>query len=357
MYAIINTIDPFDVAVGTTIKFTWNGNQIFKVRCQVKVNSSGELKYDKTVETMRKEFTIPANSGLTNGEYYVAVITVFDESGNESDEQSIATPFYCFTTPTFTLSVTDGDVIKTSEQSIQLSYSQLENEELNSYNITLYSYQKVSLQTTGTVYDVTDMDTIFTGLNDATEYYVRATGVTVHGMTLDTGYIHILVAYKKRYLMSVIEGNNLSNIGGIEVRSNIVSIEGIADKIITYIDGGGVDLRDNAVTFKENFILNDNFTQIFVIKHPNLNDSIIHFENSDGSYQVDVYYREGEYSSSNGLLVSYFELQAVYAGQTQISASEYCSIPSDNQYFVLYILRNNCYYDLHLSVVSEEDLA
>ncbi len=61
----------------------------------------------------------------------------------------------------------------------------------------LYSHQKVLLQTTNIVYDVSDKKTIFTGLNDATEYYIRATGITIHGMTLDTGYIHILVAYKK----------------------------------------------------------------------------------------------------------------------------------------------------------------
>ena len=352
MYAIINPIEPFDAAIGTTIKFTWNGNQIFKVRCQIKINSTGELKYDQTVETMKKEFVVQANSGLVNGEYYIVVITVFDEDGNESDEQNIATSFYCYTTPKFVLSVKDGDVIKTSEQEIQLEYTQPENEALNSYCIELYSHQKVLLQTTNIVYDVSDKKTIFTGLNDATEYYIRATGITIHGMTLDTGYIHILVAYKKKYLMSVIEANNLKNIGGIEVRSNIVSIKGTSDKQVIYLDDGGVDLTDNTVRFIDNFILDGNFSQTFVIKNPILNNSIIHFEDSNGVYQADVYYREGSFESSNGL-ASYFELQAVYGGQTQIAFSNYCSITMHSQYYVLYILRNACYYDVHLAVIEE----
>ena len=96
MYAIINPIEPFDRSVGSTISFTWNGNQIFKVRCKIKLNSSGEVVYDETVSSMKKEYVIPADTDLVNGEYYVATITVFDADDNESDEQDIGTPFYCF---------------------------------------------------------------------------------------------------------------------------------------------------------------------------------------------------------------------------------------------------------------------
>lgn len=30
MYVIIHPIEPFDASIGTEIKFTWKGNQIFK---------------------------------------------------------------------------------------------------------------------------------------------------------------------------------------------------------------------------------------------------------------------------------------------------------------------------------------
>ena len=355
MYAIINPIEPFDAAIGTIISFTWNGNQIFKVRCQVKLNSSGETVYDETVSTMKKEFQIPAGSSLNNGEYYVAVITVFDEDGNESDEQNIATPFYCFTIPTFLLSVKDGDTIKTSEYSFNLRYEQTEQEELNSYEISLYSYQKTLLQTTSTQYDTTDMKTTFTGLNDATEYYVRATGTTLHGMLLDTGFKKIIVAYKKKYLMSVIEANNMADVGGIEVRSNIVSIEGVSKKPVIYLGDGGADLTDNNITFSNGFLIDGDFTQIYAIKNPKLNQSIIHFQNENADCMIDVYYREGSYASSNGYS-AYFELQASYGGQVQISMSNYVSVPSDNQRFVLYIVRTGCYYDLHLAVINDEEV-
>lgn len=143
MYTIINPIAPFDKAIGTTISFTWNGNQIFKIRCKIKLNSSGEVVYNEIVSSMKKEYMIPADTGLINGEYYVATITVFDSEDNESDEQEIGTPFYCYSTPNFVLSVTDDTVIKASEYEFSLSYSQAENEALNSYEITLCSYQKM----------------------------------------------------------------------------------------------------------------------------------------------------------------------------------------------------------------------
>ena len=194
MYAIINPIEPFDRSVGSTISFTWNGNQIFKVRCKIKLNSSGEVVYDETVSSMKKEYVIPADTDLVNGEYYVATITVFDADDNESDEQDIGTPFYCFSTPSFSLSVVDDTVIKASEYEFTLSYSQSEDEALNSYEITLCSYQKNVLQTTNTLYDTTSMKAMFTGLENATDYYIRATGTTLHGMMLTRNDISCLLS-------------------------------------------------------------------------------------------------------------------------------------------------------------------
>ena len=58
---------PFDSAIGTTIKFTWKGNQIFKVRCIIKENESGTMVYDNTTEGMKPSYSLPPTSGLVNG--------------------------------------------------------------------------------------------------------------------------------------------------------------------------------------------------------------------------------------------------------------------------------------------------
>ena len=354
MYTIINPIAPFDSAIGTTINFTWSGNQIFKVRCKVKQNASGETVYDEIVSSMKKSYTIPANSGLVNGEYYVATITVFDSEDNESDEQEIGTPFYCYSTPNFVLSVTDDTVIKASEYEFSLSYSQAENEALNSYEITLCSYQKNVLQTTNVLYDTSSMTAFFTGLENATDYYVRATGTTLHGMELDTGYIHIVVAYKKRHIMSVIEANNLPKVGGVEIRSNIVSIEGWSDKPVDYTNPTGANVYDNRIVFDASFIVEGDFTKILVIKNPLINQSIVKFQDEDGINIANVYYREGSYASSNGKS-SYFELQSTYSGFTQVAMSNFVTLPTETQSFVLYIVRVGNYYDLHLALIENKE--
>lgn len=354
MYAIINPIEPFDRSVGSTISFTWNGNQIFKVRCKIKLNSSGEVVYDETVSSMKKGYVIPADTDLVNGEYYVATITVFDADDNESDEQDIGTPFYCFSTPSFSLSVVDDTVIKASEYEFTLSYSQSEDEALNSYEITLCSYQKNVLQTTNTLYDTTSMKAMFTGLENATDYYIRATGTTLHGMMLDTGYIHIVVAYKKRHIMSVIEANNLPKVGGVEIRSNIVSIEGWSDKPVDYTHPSGANVFDNRIVFDSGFVVEGDFTKIFVIKNPFINKSIIKFQDETGTNIANVYYREGEYASSNGK-AAYFELQSAFSGFAQVAMSNFVTLPTDNQSFVLYIVRVGNYYDLHLVLIEDSE--
>ena len=139
MYAIIHSIGPFDSALGTVINFTWNGNQIYKVRCIIKQNETGETVFDSTVPSMKQSFTIPANSGLINGTCYVAYITVLDVDDNESNLQNIGTPLYCFSIPSFSLSIKEDDIVRASNYTITLSYSQEEQEELDTAQITLYS--------------------------------------------------------------------------------------------------------------------------------------------------------------------------------------------------------------------------
>lgn len=63
MQAIIHTISPFDAAVGTTIKFSWDGNQAFKNRCVIKNNDTQEVVYDVTVDSFKLEHKIDPRTG------------------------------------------------------------------------------------------------------------------------------------------------------------------------------------------------------------------------------------------------------------------------------------------------------
>lgn len=350
MYATIHPISPFSAIAGTNIQFTWNGNQIFKVRCLIKDNESGDTVYDNTVSMMKQYYPLPSDSGLVNGRYYVAFITVFDIDGVESDVQSIGTPFYCLSTPTFSLSISDGDVIRSSTYSADLTYAQNENEELNSYTITLYTYQKTQLQSSGIVYSTTAPSYLLTDLENATQYYVRATGQTVNGIHLDTGYILFSVAYTQAQVWTPLELNNLPDIGAIEIRSNIVSALGVApDTEVVYIDNKYVDLRNNSVTYDVGFEVAGNFSKAVVFYKPMLNKSILHFTGE--GFEVDIYYRNGSYSDSDGVK-AYFELVASNGISEYVQMSNYVDIPSADQMFALAINRENAFYSLKAVLIE-----
>lgn len=350
MYAIIHDIEPFDSANGTTIYFTWNGNQIYQVKCTIKNNETGNVVYTNTIDTMKQQYDIPANSGLVNGIYYIAYITVFDVDGNESSVQDIGTPFYCFSSPIFELSIKENDVIKTSAYQVSLSYLQSENEILDSYEVILYSYGKTQLQSSGVVYNTEDLKYIISSLENASQYYIRAKGTTIHGMQLDTGYILFSVSYVKAQIFTRLELNNRSEIGAIELKSNITSTEAIPEKEVIYIDGKKVDLRDNSITFDVGFEVHGDFTQIFKFDKSNINEVIISFTGEE--IKGDIYYREGSYSDSDGLK-AYFELVVDTYGTKYVIMSNYIDIPNNTEQFALLVNRIRNYYDIKVVSVNK----
>ena len=104
-------------------------------------------------------------------------------------------PVLLFFYPTFKLSVENGDVVKSSTYEITLSFAQAESETLDNYTFFLYSYQKTLLQSSVIHNTTPPLSYTISNLTNATQYYVRATGETIHGFQVDTGYILIHVSY------------------------------------------------------------------------------------------------------------------------------------------------------------------
>lgn len=350
MYPTIHNIKPFDSSLGTTITFTWNGDQIYKARCIIKENETGNTVYDGTVDTMKAKYPIPANSGLVNGTYYVCYITVFDIDNAESSV-SDGKPFYCYSTPTFNLSIKDNDVIRTSSYEPVLNYSQAENEELNYYCITLYSYQKTILQSSGNVYNaMAPLTHLITSLENATQYYIRATGETVHGMTVYTDYILFTVAYTQAQVFSTLEVNNLPEIGGIELRSNIISTIGNPDHEVIYIDGDKADLRDNSVSFDAGFEVYGDFSLVIKLTHPNINKPFLHLINANDTTCISCFYREGTFDNSDGKK-GVIGLKASSCSDIYyVLYSNYFNIPGNSECICYCISRVGNYFDTKVVV-------
>lgn len=348
MYAIIHAIEPFDVVIGSTIQFTWNGNQIFKVRCIIKENETGTLVYDQTVSSMKQQFEIPSNSGLVNGTNYVAYITVFDINDKESSLPDIGTPFYCFSSPKFQTSIKSDDIVRASTYPVTVTYEQEQNEILDSYEITLYSYSKRILQNSGTIYNVDNSSYVISGLENATQYYIRATGTTLHGMSLDTGFILFSVSYTQAQMFTPLELNNRGEIGAIELKSNLVSTLAESDKNVSYVDGTKVDLRNNSITYDIGFEVAGDYTSVYLFNKPNLNKSVVKFTTEN--IVANIVYREGNYSDSNGEK-AYFELQIDSNQKKYIIFSNYVNIPTGDQQFCLLVNRRGYLFDLKVIVI------
>lgn len=353
---IIHPIEPFDSSLGTTINFTWNGNRFFKSRCIIKEKTSGTIIYNEITETMRPEYHLPPESGLVNGTCYTCYITVFDINDLESDT-SDAVLFYCYSSPTFQLSIQPNDVIRTSVYESALHYSQAENELLQSYTITLYSYQKVALQTSGTMYPPQDFTSgelsyIISSLENANQYYIKATGTTIQGMHLETPDILFTVAYENLQPFAVLETNNHPDIGAVELRSNLISTEGIPDKDVVFIDGKYADLRDNSVQFDIGYQIAGDFSHVFKFYEPVLNQQLLLIKDADDKMQISCSYREGIFDDSNGKK-GVIELTANSSGVNYTLYSNYFNIPTDSECISYCITRKGPYFDTKAVIIPK----
>lgn len=200
--------------------------------------------------------------------------------------------------------------------------------------------------------DVNSMKYVISKLENGKEYYVRATGKTVHGMEIDTGLILFSVQYIQAQVFSPLEVNNMADIGAIEVKSNIISTNATSEKDVEYIDGDKIDLRNNSITYDIGFEVAGDHSDIYLFEKPNLNTSIVHFTGEKTS--ADVIYREGLYSNSDGYK-SYFELQVETGGRIYTIYSNYVKVPTDNQQFSLLVTRESNLYNIKVVLVDKKE--
>lgn len=281
MQAIIYQIEPFDAEQGTTIRFNWHGSQVFKNRCIIQKNESGEQVYDQTIVSFKLEHPIdPAQANLENGTKYNAFIIVYDHDNTPSDIQPIGQPFICLKKPVFAFSnLSEGQTMETSALSFNLKYEQEQGELLDSWSITIYNHELSQLATSGVKYETQDLTFSFNGFLSKMEYAARGMGRTVNGIVLDTGYVNFSVVYTVADVFNLIELTNLPRIGAIHVKSNLVVAEGKLDHgELRFVDGEYLDLMDNTLTYSEGFLYKGDFSQVVYFKGTRPNMPVIEME-------------------------------------------------------------------------------
>ena len=363
MQALIYNIDPFDANKGTTIRFNWSGSSAGGNRCIIKNHDNNEVIYDYTVLGLKQEHLINQdgfidNKKLINGKKYLAYIIMTDSFGtqlSDSDIQSQGQMFQCFTTPIFRfVNLVNGQTIDGSSYDFILEYSQDDAEELNSWQITIYSAEGAVLSSTNVRYDTTSLDHLFSGFNNEQSYQVRATGQTVNGIMLDTGYIIFHIEYGQPSIFSMVELKNLAKEGAILVRSNIISADGELKNAAAYINDEYLDLRNNELVYNEGFIFEDDFSLVvyaYDIK-PNI-PFFWFYANENQDFVGVVTYRIGKIGSTK--MAGCLELRILNGENNPeyIIYSNKIDPISQNTKLGFCITRASGYYDLAIKNLGE----
>jgi len=335
-------VKAFDKSTEKQFEFTYTGNQPVKNHLKIYKNSDLSLIYDQTITTLQLNHTVPANT-LTNGIQYYAVISVIDSSNNESTFSSPVL-FYCYTSPTFSLNITENQIIQSSTYLVEMTYSQIENELLREFEINLYDANLAQIFTTNVLYPTTTISAMISSLIDSSQYNIRATGVTMEGTELDTGYIKFSVTYIQPALFSKVELTNLPHQAMVKIKSNMISIDGISNPSPpTYINNEKIDLTANGsyVIFDSGFSINGDFTRERLIEK--ITSYSIIDELSNGIDKIKIIQMIGKFEGDTENKI-YCVLTASNSIFNYRICSNKLSVPSDSQQlYVLYQRKNNLY--------------
>ena len=251
----------FDATNEHVFEYSWDSSNVQSVGniLTIRNNKTNALIYSGRTNSLLLRHILPENT-LTNGILYNAVIQVIDRENNISPA-SDPILFFCYTQPTITATVTDGEIVQNSSCTVGIIYEQPEGEELQSFNVELYNGFKELIYTSNMKYDLSSTVTL-TGLEDNMTYFIQAVGETINHMITKSGLIRINVDYIQPDLYTYISVENRYNYGDIVFTSNLVSVEGRSDNSV-FIDDEYVDtVNGSSVIFDENFSLDNNFSLI-----------------------------------------------------------------------------------------------
>ena len=330
MFATVYTTAPFDVNDKENIhviKFRQTGDAVTNNKCVIK-DKNGTVVYQKTVTSKKYQHNIDlsVSNSLQNGNDYLVYIQVSTDNGStQSEENPTGEILFCIATPTFKLNIENNDKLASSTNEFVLTYEQEDDELLESYQIILYSSAKSEIASSGTKY-VSTINPLnrfkwsYYNFETSNSYYIRAKGLTIHNMEIDTGFIYFEVYYEHPAIFSFLEATNLPNIGGIQLKTNFVEVKGTVydintdEKVDTDIlkfrimeDGGRALILqpnyklvyDSEIFFEEDFSI----ALVYEEMYPNVPLFSLLYKDKEGninsSYSDKLYQRIGRNGSND----------------------------------------------------------
>lgn len=344
MKPVLYNSDAWDATNEKTFRFLYDGNQSFGNVLQIKNNLTGQIVYQESEATMQLKHTVSANT-LQNGILYNVRVAVIDIDNNVS-EYSNPMLFYCYTTPSFTFdNIAENQIVKNSSYQVYMTYEQIENEPLQSWEISLYDISQHKISSSEVRYD-DDIKYTLTNLEDNQNYYIRATCITLNGLEVDTGFIPFSVNYKQPSIYSLLSLENVANNGYIKLQSNIRAVEAHSSKDVAYINNEYADLRDNTIYINEDFSLDDDF--IINLLGYNLKANALIMQLSDGNNKINLYLRKGIYDIDDGTERIFVELQIPISFTSYVCSSNHIDIPKDTDMLDIWVNKRKGLYSVYI---------
>jgi hypothetical protein len=237
----------------------------------------------------------PQSSSFTNGKRYAIETIVYDDTNGRGNASTPSDKlfFWALTTPTFEfvgLTNTDDpttgedNIINSSSYNAIVNYQQAEGEQLASYIFYWYDNGKVLLSQTDAQYDVTSVAYNYKGLESDKIYYIRCTGLTRNGISVDTGYVIIFPSYARTGNYAQIYADVSDGTGIVTYKTNIVDVKATRDDY-NYVDNVYIDLTNDEVEYNSDFNIEKDMS--IVVRFKEAKGKIISF--SGNGYTADVY--------------------------------------------------------------------
>lgn len=338
----INRITPFDGSYDFTVSMSYIGNLPYSNRIIIYNATTLSVVYDNTTANTNYaiEHTIPANT-LVNGKKYAIQGQVFDSNKNAS-VLSDKVYFWCFSTPSFYFKdINNGDTFNTASIYATLVYNQTDWEDIAEYKFYLYDDVKNILIESESFYTTDNMNYAYRGLDDDRFYYIRAQGVTVNGIQMDTGYIKIFVNYEnpEDYKLIYAECNNQNSI--VTYQTNFIVINP-SDTTTGYeYENGWINLIDKTLVYDKDFIVSGDFTMSIRGKDMYRNATILKCSNENRGFTLSSYIYDDGWMRYKLLVPNVLCNYVLYSEPI---------MPSEIDIVVIHIRRINNIYQLYCFV-------
>lgn len=289
----IPTIQPFDARYVYVLSFNIvGGDQVLRNNLIIENATTNAVVYNQTIETMTLTYTIPANTLVNGTEYRFRVRTgnlanAWSEFSNSIIVKVLANANVAI------INLGDG-IIRNQSYTFQGTFSQANNEILESYRFTLYDQNGIVIRTGQTKFDGLLQET-FNDFQNQTNYYVSLQTTTINGLTNSSAKYSFLVQFEQILVENVITLTNLPLQGSIQVTSQVVRfIFELGKGKYTFEQNEWVNLKNGMIYLEEGFNPSTTYTIQMWVKDIGEDTPFITLFSPQGKLEIKRHVRFGE---------------------------------------------------------------